>query len=104
MLFYRFSKLVAQAFNDDTRFLTSRDKAYKKVVNDTTVFKLELPTSRTATTRTAPESKCPELLALFCDQLLRKSPLSKKMTPQEIEEKLKNLVSTPSPPPPPISL
>ena len=91
-LFNRFSKLVDQAFNNDTRFLSSRDKAYKKVVNDTTVFKLELPTSR-ANTKTAPESKCPELLALFCDQLLRKSPLSKKMTPQEIEEKLKNLVS-----------
>lgn len=92
-LFNRFSKLVDQAFNNDTRFLSSRDKAYKKVVNDTTVFKLELPTSRATNTKTAPESKCPELLALFCDQLLRKSPLSKKMTPQEIEEKLKNLVS-----------
>lgn len=91
-LFNRFSTLVSQAFNSDTRFLTSRDKAYKKVVNDTTVFRIELPTSRATANKTAPESKCPELLALFCDQLLRKSPLSKKMSPQEIEEKLKNLL------------
>ena len=42
-LFNKFSLLVAQAFKDDPRFLTSRDKAYKKVVNDTSIFKLELP-------------------------------------------------------------
>lgn len=42
-LFQRFSKLVTEAFNEDPRFLTARDKAYKQVVNDTQVFKLELP-------------------------------------------------------------
>jgi hypothetical protein len=46
LLFRRFSKLVAEAFRDDPRFLTSRDKAYKRVVNDTSVFKLELPPAR----------------------------------------------------------
>uniref|UniRef100_A0A674DT67 Cullin-5 n=1 Tax=Salmo trutta TaxID=8032 RepID=A0A674DT67_SALTR len=33
-LFNRFSKLVKDAFQDDPRFLTARDKAYKAVVND----------------------------------------------------------------------
>ena len=42
-LFNRFSLLVKDAFNDDPRFLTARDKAYKNVVNDVTIFRLELP-------------------------------------------------------------
>lgn len=39
-LFRRFSTLVREAFNDDPRFLTVRDKAFKAVVNDVTVFKV----------------------------------------------------------------
>ena len=62
-LFRRFSLLVSQVkpdclfgvkalntnfqgFRDDPRFLTSRDKAYKRVVNDTSIFKLDLPATR----------------------------------------------------------
>ncbi|XP_012219045.1 cullin-5 isoform X2 [Linepithema humile] len=105
-LFHRFSTLVKEAFDDDPRFLTARDKAYKLVVNDATVFKLELPTrqgsgissasvlnSRPITTNNGlAESKCPELLANFCDMLLRKTPLSKKLTTDEIESKLKDVL------------
>lgn len=40
-----------------------------------------------------PESKCPELLANYCDLLLRKSILTKKFTSEEIDEKLNNVVS-----------
>lgn len=43
--------------------------------------------------KTQPESKCPELLANYCDMLLRKTPLSKKLTADEIEKKLKDVVS-----------
>lgn len=39
-----------------------------------------------------PESKCPELLANYCDMLLRKTPLSKRLTADEIESKLKDVV------------
>lgn len=39
-LFRKFSTLVKDAFYDDPRFLTARDKAFKTVVNDTTVFKV----------------------------------------------------------------
>ena len=42
--------------------------------------------------KTQPESRCPELLANFCDMLLRKTPLSKKLTSDEIESKLKDVV------------
>jgi cullin-5 len=45
-LFNQFSLLVKEAFNDDPRFLTARDKAYKQVVNDTQVFRLELPSKQ----------------------------------------------------------
>ncbi|KAL7038687.1 hypothetical protein ACKWTF_009660 [Chironomus riparius] len=93
-LFRRFSKLVLDAFNDDPRFLTARDKAFKTVVNDTTVFKLELPTNTTArgTKITTPESKCPELLANYCDMLLRRTPLSKRLTSDQIEVRLRDVL------------
>ncbi|KAF4529033.1 hypothetical protein B566_EDAN017344 [Ephemera danica] len=91
-LFHRFSALVRQAFNDDPRFLTVRDKAYKHVVNDTHVFRLELPTKQSGVVKTQPESKCPELLANYCDMLLRKTPLSKKLTSDEIESKLRDVL------------
>ncbi|XP_017879253.1 cullin-5 isoform X2 [Ceratina calcarata] len=99
-LFRRFSILVKEAFDDDPRFLTARDKAYKLVVNDATVFRLELPARSSApilnnkpnNNNGQPESKCPELLANYCDMLLRKTPLSKKLTSDEIENKLKDVL------------
>jgi cullin-5 len=39
-----------------------------------------------------PESKCPELLANYCDLLLRKTPLSKRLTPEETDNRLKDVV------------
>merc|ERR1719422_2263793 len=92
-LFRRFSLLVSQGFRDDPRFLTSRDKAYKRVVNDTSIFKLDLPSTRTGLgSKTTPESKCPELLANSCDMLLRKTPLSKRLTSDEVEAKLTDVL------------
>ncbi|CAI5692701.1 cullin-5-like isoform X2 [Oreochromis aureus] len=67
--------------------------AYKAVVNDATIFKLELPMKQKGVgMKTQPESKCPELLANYCDMLLRKTPLSKKLTSEEIELKLKEVL------------
>lgn len=93
-LFRRYSILVKDAFNNDPRFLTARDKAFKTVVNDVTVFKLELPTTTTTRTSksTTPESKCPELLANYCDMLLRKTALSKRLTNEQIESRLKDVL------------
>ncbi|KAL1505275.1 hypothetical protein ABEB36_004874 [Hypothenemus hampei] len=92
-LFRKFSKLVHEAFSDDPRFLTARDKAFKAVVNDTTVFRLELNTGRNAGGKmVTPESKCPELLANYCDMLLRRTPLSKRLTSEEIESRLKDVL------------
>ncbi|GJQ74661.1 hypothetical protein Trydic_g21514 [Trypoxylus dichotomus] len=92
-LFRKFSTLVHDAFDDDPRFLTARDKAFKAVVNDTTVFKLELNTNKSIGAKSvAPESKCPELLANYCDMLLRRTPLSKRLTSEEIESRLKDVL------------
>ncbi|XP_046849667.1 cullin-5-like isoform X2 [Xenia sp. Carnegie-2017] len=92
MLYRRYSVLVKEAFDDDPRFLTARDKSFKKVINDTTIFNLDLSTNNKSSSKTAPESKCPELLANFCDMLLRKSVFSKKLTSDEIEAKLKEVL------------
>ncbi|XP_023266067.1 cullin-5-like [Seriola lalandi dorsalis] len=50
------------------------------------------PHSTSVGMKTQPESKCPELLANYCDMLLRKTPLSKKLTSEEIELKLKEVL------------
>ncbi|CAI7999878.1 Cullin-5 [Geodia barretti] len=94
-LFNRFTEMVVKAFGSDHRFMTSRDKAYKQVVNDTSVFRLDLPSNKArpnAMMKTHPESKCPELLANYCDMLLRKTPLSKKLTSEETEAKLRDVL------------
>lgn len=38
------------------------------------------------------ESRSPELLATYCDQLLRKSAVSKRLSSEEIDEKLNNVL------------
>ncbi|KAL3101325.1 hypothetical protein niasHT_028081 [Heterodera trifolii] len=88
-----FSELVRDAFYNDSRFLTVRDKAFQEVVNNTEVFRLELDPNRTKSGRPANiESKCPELLANYCDLLLRKSALTKKFSSEEIDERLNNVL------------
>lgn len=89
-LFSKFSGLVRDAFNDDPRFLTARDKAFQTVVNDTQVFQLELPSARGS--KAAPESKCPELLANYCDMLLRRNAISKRLANDQIEAKLRDVL------------
>ncbi|XP_078492514.1 cullin-5-like [Ciona intestinalis] len=92
-LFNRFSDLVKKSFDDDPRFLTARDKAFECVVNDYSVFNTELQTrSKQNPIKLPPESRCPELLANFCDMLLRKTPLSKKLSSEEVDAKLKDVL------------
>ena len=64
-------------------------------MNETSIFKLELSSSigKGGPSRVNPESKCPELLANYCDLLLRKTPMSRRLTSEEVEKKLKDVVS-----------
>uniref|UniRef100_F1KWA6 Cullin-5 n=1 Tax=Ascaris suum TaxID=6253 RepID=F1KWA6_ASCSU len=92
-MFSRFSSLVATAFYDDPRFLTARDKAFQDVVNDTCIFKMEIASSKAKQgSRVQAESRCPELLANFCDLLLRKTALSKRLSSEEIDAKLNDVL------------
>lgn len=88
-LYNRFTKLVTDAFNGDPRFMTSRDKAFKLIINDTKIFQMDLPNMMNQ--KIKPESRCPELLANYCDVLLRRNQ-TKKLTEDEIKEKLTNVV------------
>uniref|UniRef100_A0A915MU52 Cullin-5 n=1 Tax=Meloidogyne javanica TaxID=6303 RepID=A0A915MU52_MELJA len=91
----RFSTLMRDAFANDARFLTIRDQAFREVVNNTDVFRLELGGNgggkRTGKPQNT-ESKCPELLANYRDLLLRKSALTKRYTCDEIDERLNNVL------------
>ncbi|CAK5025094.1 unnamed protein product [Meloidogyne enterolobii] len=91
----RFSTLMRDAFANDARFLTIRDQAFREVVNNTDVFRLELGGNGGGKRSGKPqntESKCPELLANYCDLLLRKSALTKRYTCDEIDERLNNVL------------
>jgi hypothetical protein len=94
-MYVKFSALVTHAFCNDARFLTVRDQAFQEVVNNTEVFSLEFNNQKTKGKGSAnpPESKSPELLANYCDLLLRKSALTKKLSSDDIDEKLNNVVS-----------
>lgn len=68
----------------------ARDKGFKRVLNDTSVFTLELPTLRGF--KSSSESRSPELLANYCDMLLRKTTLSKRLSSDETESRLKGIL------------
>jgi cullin-5 len=85
----KFSTLIKEAFNNDPNFLTVRDKAFREIVNSTEVFKLDVSTKNY---KGPVESRSPELLAIYCDQLLRKSAVSKRLSSEEIDEKLGNVL------------
>uniref|UniRef100_A0A7E4ZYY5 Cullin-5 n=1 Tax=Panagrellus redivivus TaxID=6233 RepID=A0A7E4ZYY5_PANRE len=84
----RFTKLIGDAFYNDPRFLTERDKAFQDVVNSTEVFKMDT----TKALKGAVESRSPELLAVYCDQLLRKTAMSKRLSSEEVDEKLNRVL------------
>jgi cullin 1 len=58
----RFSTLVSQAFKHDAGFVQAMDKAFTAFINKNAVTELAKSTT-----------KSPELLARYCDSLLRKS-------------------------------
>ncbi|KAL3319873.1 Cullin-5 [Cichlidogyrus casuarinus] len=90
-LYKRFSNIVTQAFNQDSHFFTARDKAFQDIVNDASVFTLDIPISLKANAR-RPESRCPELLASYCDMLLRKSPTNRRLKTEEVEDRINDVV------------
>ena len=75
----KYNALVLTAFNNDSGFVASLDKACGKFINNNAV------------TKTAnASSKSPELLAKYCDHLLKKS--SKNPEEAELEDTLNQVV------------
>ena len=50
---------------------------YILLLKNNVFVQLDLPNKAGVYSKSQPESKCPELLANYCDMLLRKTPLSK---------------------------
>lgn len=72
----QYSEVVATAFKSDPAFVAALDKACRKVVNDN-------PINRDST-------KSPELLAKYCDLLLKKS--TKHLDENALEHKLSQVI------------
>ncbi|XP_049850293.1 cullin-1-like isoform X2 [Schistocerca gregaria] len=74
----KYNSLVVEAFNSDTGFVASLDRACSKFINDNAVTKVHGST------------KSPELIAKYCDTLLKKS--HKSLEEQETLETLNNVM------------
>lgn len=75
----RFNTLVTQSFNHDAGFVQALDKACTAFINQNSVTELAKNTT-----------KSPELLARYCDLLLRKS--SRNPEEAELEETLNQVM------------
>lgn len=75
-----FEDLVKDAFEGDAYFIASIDKACEKFINNNSVTKLS-----------DSSSKPPELMAKYCDLLLRKS--ARNPEEAELEEKLRQVIT-----------
>ena len=76
----KYNSLVATEFTNDNRFAASLDKAFSKFVN-----------WNSATTKTKiATNKTPELLAKYCDQILKKS--NKQTKEQDFEDLLNQVM------------
>lgn len=76
----KYNALVLVAFNNDSGFVAALDKACGRFINSNSV-------TRAANS----SSKSPELLAKYCDLLLKKS--SKNPEEAELEDTLNQVVS-----------
>lgn len=76
----KYNALVMSAFHNDAGFVAALDKACGKFINSNAVTKAANSSS-----------KSPELLAKYCDLLLKKS--AKNPEEAELEDKLNQVVS-----------
>ncbi|KJE88376.1 Cullin 1a [Capsaspora owczarzaki ATCC 30864] len=76
VLHSKHNDIIRTSFDNDNQLIAALDKAFRSIINDT------------AKSKSA--GKAPELLAAFCDQLLKKS--NKNQSEAEIEEKLQQVI------------
>lgn len=75
-----YNKLVVDSFKMDHGFVESMDRAFTKFINVNAVTEIANNAS-----------KSPQLLVLYCDQLLRKS--ARNMEDEKMDENLEQVVS-----------
>jgi cullin 1 len=76
-IYDQFSDLVQKAFSNDSAFVAALDRACRAVVNENAVNK-------------GTQIKSPELLAKYCDLLLKKG--AKNLEESQLEQKLSQIV------------
>lgn len=96
----QFDKLIKISFKDEARAISMLNQAFEVIVNDSRVLKT---TNSSVDTNLSPpaeqgnhinqtESKFAELLTNYCDILMRRTPFSRKLTSDDIDEHLKELL------------
>lgn len=94
----QYAQIISSSLDDDRQAKIVLNKAFGLIVNDTRIFKSqELSNQSETNTPTKgiglknnlqPESRCAEMLANYCNLLLRRSTLSRKLTSDDLSEKL----------------
>ncbi len=86
----KYNDLVIKAFKNDAGFVASLDKACRRFINDNSVTKMAKTYFLILILLTLSTAKSPELLAKYCDMLLKKS--AKNPEEQEVLETLEEVM------------
>lgn len=103
-LYNRFNAIVMLYLDNDPHASSALERAFIAVINDKRIFAsrenqndptqaITSPTKNPTSKLTCPpEARCAELLANYCDMLLRKTNISKKLTSSEISSRLNQVI------------
>lgn len=97
--FNQYDEMIKQSFSDEPKAKHMLDQAFQLIVNDPRVFKISSSHDSNAGTPNEQnncvnhsESKFAELLTNHCDTLMRRTPISRKLSSDDIDERLKELL------------
>lgn len=92
----KYQEVVVKSFSGDARAKESLEQAFERVINDVHIFEDDKDTNDETTLsmnkRPRPVSRCPELFAGFCDILLRRTSYNRKLSIEQIQEKLNQVL------------
>lgn len=98
-MFNQYDEMIKQSFSDEPKAKHMLDQAFQLIVNDPRVFKISSSHDSNAGTPNEQnncvnhsESKFAELLTNHCDTLMRRTPISRKLSSDDIDERLKELL------------
>lgn len=85
-VYSKFDRIVDEAFSNDIRARCVFEESMALLVNDPGIFNSGVIDAKTGT-----ESRCPDLLANYCNLLFRKSAVSKKLTHEDLSIRMNEL-------------